>query len=435
MNVLVLTEEVWNDKIYPGNVMTNWLSGFSGTLANLYLASGEPDNLCCSRYFQITDRMALKSLITRKGTGKWLITRRFGTANHYPELKGKKLHLKGDKTRGYKPLKAVLGGPLRLCRDQVWLRSDFKGSLLMDFLEDFRPEVIFSLRFYSRRMLYMERLLHSVTGAPVIVFTGDDEYSLRQLNISPFYWCRKLLFRKDLRKTAPVYAKYLTLSERQSRQMEEELGVSAGVLRKGGSFEEYREKPAAGPIRIVYAGRLYCNRKKTLAAIAKALSLINRNEVLMTLEIYTKEKLTQKERKQLHDERSVFLKSFVSPESLEEIYQAADVALLAESFDLKNKLLTKYSFSTKIVDCLASSCAVLAVGPYENEGIRYLKKNKAAICIGSPENIYPVLSRLAGHRDKIELYRRRAWELGRKEHQEEKIRGELEEVLKEAVKE
>lgn len=438
MNVLILTEEAWNDKIYPNNVMTNWFSGFNGTLANVYLASGEPDNTCCSRYFQITDGMALKSLVSKKGTGKWFITKNYGTAkNSNSGQEGGEHSLKGDKIRGYKVIKKVLGGPLRLCRDGLWLKSSFKGSLFMDFLEDFKTEVIFSLRFYSRKMLFMERFLHSVTGAPVIVFTGDDEYTLRQLSVSPFYWSRKLLFRKDLRETAPIYTRYLTLSERQARQMEEEFGVSAGVLRKGSSFEHYVEKPVSNPIsnpiKIVYAGRLYCNRKKTLAAIAKAIAKINRKEVLMTLEIYTKDKPSKKERKQLQDGRGVFLRGYASAEELKEIYRAADIALIAESFDIKNRLLTKYSFSTKVVDCLASSCAVLAVGPYENEGIRYLKQRKAAICIRTPRNIYPVLSHLTEHPDKIEVYRRRAWILGKREHQESKIRKSLEEIFRAVI--
>lgn len=426
MRVLVLTEEVWNDRIYPGNVMTNWFLDLPFTFANLYLASGEPENTCCSKYFQITDCMAVRSLVTKKGTGKWLITRSYKEEASSVELPYKS-------RSSHRVIKNTFGGAARLCRDFVWLRSDFKGSLLMDFLEDFRPDVIFSLRFYSRRMLYMERLLHSVTGAPVVAFTGDDEYSLRQLSLSPFYWGRKLLFRRDLRKTAPIYTKYLTLSERQTKEMEEELGVSAGILRKGGDFGEYSKKEVTDPLRIIYAGRLYCNRSRTLAAIAKAIAAVNEEEVLITLEIYTKDSINKKEQRLFHDDRSVFFKGFVPQDRLKEIYKEADIALLAESFDVKNRLLTKYSFSTKVVDCLASSCAVLAVGPYENEGIRYLKRKKAAICIGKPENIFPILSHFARHPDKIEVYQRKAWELGEREHQKENVRDRVKAILDAAV--
>lgn len=451
MRVLLLTEEAWNDNLYPNNVLTNWLTDFPGTLANLYLASGKPENGCCMNYFQITDGMAVKSLVRSKSGGKWFFSKSYGklpaenipaesipeksiTAENNPAeynpMENNRWK-KSYKAKEHKVLKGVFGGTARLSRDFLWLNSKLEEGPLMEFLTDFRPEVIFSLRFYSRRMLYMERLLHSATGAPVIAFTGDDEYSLRQMNASPLYWARKIMFRRELRETAPIYAKYLTLSQRQAKKMEEELGVAATVLRKGGDFEDYQAKSVSEPIKIVYAGRLYCNRTRTLEALAAAIKDINRSEVLITLDIYTRDTIDEK--LQLLDDRSVFLKGYLSPEGLKKVYQAADIALLAESFDIKNKLLTKYSFSTKVVDCLASSCAILAIGPYENEGIRYLKQNKAAICVGNPKNIYPMLSHIAANPDKIEVYRRRAWELGKKEHQKNDIRKKLAEILETAI--
>lgn len=427
MNLLILTDEAWNDSLYPNNVITNWFEGFPGQIANLYLASGTPDNSCCYRYFQITDKMAFKSRLRRKGAGKWFVSKSFSaspavrTNRSCPSLKS--------------PVLSAFKGPLRLLRDAVWLGSRWEDSLLMDFLADFRPDVIFSLRFSSRKVLYMERLLHSVTKAPVIPFTGDDEYSLRQLSASPFFWLRRLLVRRDIRRNASFYGKYYTLSERQAKELAEELGVKSKVLRKGGDFKELTaKKHVSKPIRIIYAGRLYCNRDKTLAALARALAAINKKEILITMEIYTKDKPGRRTATALNDGRTVSLKGFVSPEKLKEIYGEADIALHAESFDLKNRLLTRYSFSTKIIDCLASGCAVLAIGSPENEGIRYLRGTKSAVCIGKQKEIYPMLSHLVSHPDKIEVYRKKARKLGLKEHQREKVRKSLWKDLEAASK-
>ncbi|MGF7144326.1 hypothetical protein HNQ56_002757 [Anaerotaenia torta] len=418
MKLLVLSEEVWNDKLYPNNVMTNWFEGFEGELANLYLASGTPDNPCCSEYFQITDRMAWKNLFRKGSGGRWFVLQNTDT------LKTKLSPIKYPRVR--KGIKLALGGMLRLLRDAVWLRTRWEESPLMDFLKAFKPDIIFSLRFSSRRMLHMERFLYSVTGAPVIAFTGDDEYSLKQINPSPFYWIRRLLLRRDIRRTAGIYGKYYTLSERQAAELGKALGVKSGVIYKGGNFPNaLEEKRISNPIRMVYAGRLYCNRDRTLLSVAKAVARINRKEVKIILEIYTRDKPGRRGRDAFHDGKSVFLKGFVSAENLRNIYREADIALLAESFDLRNRLLTRYSFSTKIVDCLASTCAVIAVGPFENEGIRYLKKNRGAVCIGKKEEIYSVLSHIVSHPDKIEVYRSNAWRLGMRAHRKEDIRQSL----------
>lgn len=427
MKVLILTEEVWNDQLYPNNVMTNWFENFNGQLANIYLASGMPDNPCCSNYFQITDKMALKSILRKKGVGKWFVYKNFNPVTPHRELLHQNFSAGKETYRRFiKVVKPLLGGSLRLLRDELWRNSKWENSLLMDFLADFRPDVIFSLRFSSRRILYMECLLHSVTGAPVVPFTGDDEYSLVQFNTSPAYWLRRLLLRKDLRKNARFYGKFYSLSERQSAELREKLGTATGVILKGGDFSEsYAAKNISSPIRIIYAGRLYCNRDKTLMSIAKAINAINKEKILITLEIYTGDKLNGRAKTELNDGKSVFYKGFVSVDSLKKIYKEADIALHVESFDLKNRLLTRYSFSTKVVDCLASTCAVLAIGPLDNEGIHYLKSNRSAICIGKSEEIYPILSHIAAHSDKIELYRKKAWELGRRAHQKPVIRQRL----------
>lgn len=429
MRLLVVTEEVWNDKLYPNNVMTNWLEDFDGQIANLYLDKGMPDNPCCSEYFQITDKMALCNLVRRKGGGKWFITNRSDAPEESPSIPV------GQTSGLLKMIRRAFPGVLHLLRDAVWLRAKWERSQLVDFLKAYQPELIFSFRFSSRRMLSMERLLHRLTGAPIIAFTGDDEYSLKQLKASPFYWIRRLLLRRDIRKTSVYYGKYYTLSQRQAREFAEVLGVNSGVLYKGGNFVKLqRNKKLSKPIRIIYAGRLYCNRDKTLLALAKALKRINRDEVQMTLEIYTKDNPGARVRNALNDERSVFLKGFVTAKELGRIYNEGDIVLHVEGFDLKNRLLTRYSFSTKIVDCLASNCAVLAIGPYENEGVRYLKKNHGAICIGKVEEIDRVLSHILTHPDKIELYRRNAWNLGAKAHRKEVIRQGLYEDMKAIVK-
>lgn len=429
MNLLLLTEEAWNDNMYPNNVLTNWFGNYTDNLANIYLASGSPYNSCCSQYLQLTDKMAVTSRIMKKNMGKWFISYTFSEK----EKKAGAVvngNSNGKRLRYSKYLKAAAGGPVRLLRDFAWLHSKWEGTLLSDFLAAYKPDVIFSLRFYSRRMLYMEKLLHEMTGAPVVVFTGDDEYSLKQLNLSPFYWGRKLLFRQELRRNAMFYEKFYTLSLAQSRKIAEELGVASEVLYKGGEFpEKFEPKIVASPVKIVYAGRLYCNRDKTLMEIAKALSEINRDEIKMILHIYTKDCFNKKQSRLLEENSAVSLKGFVSADKLKEVFKEADIALHAESFDIRYRWLLRYSFSTKIVDCLGSTCAVLAVGHSENEGIRYLRRNRGAICIKRKREIYPVLSQIACHPDRIALYQKKAWELGIKAHRIDDVRNKLNSAL------
>ena len=75
MRILVLSSEVWNDKINGNNVITNWFEGMQAEFANIYASPGEPFNQCCKKYFQITDLMMLKSILSGKNAGKIQIGR------------------------------------------------------------------------------------------------------------------------------------------------------------------------------------------------------------------------------------------------------------------------------------------------------------------------------------------------------------------------
>ena len=70
MRILVITDEVWNDRIHGNNVLSNWFDGFDAEFANIYCSPGFPNNNCCNRYFQITDKMMLKSIVKGKRAGR-----------------------------------------------------------------------------------------------------------------------------------------------------------------------------------------------------------------------------------------------------------------------------------------------------------------------------------------------------------------------------
>jgi glycosyltransferase involved in cell wall biosynthesis len=112
-------------------------------------------------------------------------------------------------------------------------------------------------------------------------------------------------------------------------------------------------------------------------------------------------------------------------EKLKIIYQQADIALHVEAFDRKNRWITKYSFSTKIIDCLSSSCAVVAICPTDHAGYQFLKGRDAAICISSLEKIHPYLSKVALKPQILYKYQKKAWDCGIQYHNRATVREKL----------
>lgn len=426
MRILLITDEVWNDKVHPNNGLTNWFEGFPAEFAHIYLSSGAPDNKCCNKYYQITDSMMLRSIFTQNKAG-----RSFG-CNKECKLKEDSFPEQENKAF-YSHMKLITTEAIRLLRDWIWLSGQYNIDDINLFISDFNPDIIFTLRFASRKILRLERIISEFTDCPMIAFTGDDEYTLLQLRFSIVYWFRRLSLRKDLRRTIPLYSKYYMLSETQSLLYRQKFHVATDVLMKCGDFEEgFLRKEIHSPIRLVYAGKLYCNRWKTLVQIKNALEKINKTEIRMVLHIYTKDRITKRRRRQLSDNRSSFLMKPVASEELKVIYREADIALHVEAFDLKNRWLTKFSFSTKIIDCLSSSCAVAAICPTDHAGYQYLKGKDSAICISSFDKIYPCLKKIALKPQILYQYQKKAWACGMQYHRcatvREKLYQDIEEI-------
>ncbi|MBQ3226298.1 MAG: glycosyltransferase, partial [Clostridia bacterium] len=260
---------------------------------------------------------------------------------------------------------------------------------------------------------------------PMVAFTGDNEYSLRKFSFSPIFWLNELILRRSIRKMMPRYRMYYTLSLEQKEEYEKRFGVRTEVIHKCGEVPTEIEKTVNDPIRIVYAGKLYCGRWKTLAAIGKALDTINADGVKMILDIYTRDAVSDKQKKLLDDGKSIFLRGAAKPEDILGIYQKSDIALHVESFDLKHRLATRVSFSTKIIDCLASSCAVMAIAWREHSGLTYLEREDAAICISSVSELAEKLKEIADHPDKMDEYRKKASACMERNHQRTEVQKKL----------
>lgn len=418
MRILIIADEVWNDEIHGNNVLSNWFNGFQAEFAEIYCSPGTPGNKCCENYFQLTDLMMVKSVFGKRAGRGFHITiqEMFGvSASNYAEQMP---------TRFYRFMKSIASNGIRVIRDLIWLTGRYDKKAMQDFVNDFNPDIVFCPRLLTPKLLRLERTIMGMTKAPFVAFTADDEASLRQVSYSPVYWFRRFLFRKFFNKHISNYKHYFMFSEDQAAEYFQEYGVPTSVLFKSGNFQaEHIPKQSFKPIKIVYAGRLYCNRWKTLAAIGKALQEINIEAVHMTLDIYTQEILSKSQLKEFSKFDYVQLKGRVDSSELTEIYKDADIALHVESFEKKNRYATRVSFSTKIIDLMASTCAIMAICWEKHAGYQYLKKHDAAICVSDLEDIKPQLERIVENPELIKIYAMKAWNCGKKNHNRDLIQG------------
>lgn len=420
IKILIIADEVWNDELYGNNVLSNWFNGFSAEFAEIYGSPGTPKNHCCENYFQLTDLMMVKSLVGKRAGRKFHVS--LAEMQHENDT----IHAEQMPTGFYRFMKSIAGDGIRTLRDIIWLVGRYDKKALQEFTNDFRPDIVFCPRLLTPKLLRLERTVRGMTDAPFVAFTADDEASLMQVSNSPVYWIRRLLFRRAFRKHVRNYKHYFTFSEEQASDYTRDYGVPATTLYKSGNFDgEFVPKPFSPPVKLVYAGRLYCNRWKTLAAIGNALDEINANGIKMTLEIYTQEKPTKTQLKALSPNDYLCINGGVKSDQLVQIYKKADIALHVESFDKKYRFATRVSFSTKIVDLMASSCAIMAICWEKHAGYQYLEKHDAAFCVSEYPGIKTELKRICENPELIKDYAQKAWDCGRQNHRKEQIQTQI----------
>jgi len=428
MKILIIYDDVWNDDLHANNVLSNWFNGFDVELAVLYCGPGTPKNYCCENYFQLTDLMMVKSLLGKQAGRRFHIS--------VSDMQSETSVESAEQTplNFYRFMKSIAGNGLRIVRDLIWLSGRYDKKHMQEFIKDFEPDIVFCPRLLTPKLLRLERTVASMTNAPFVAFTADDEASLMQISYSPIYWLRRLLFRRAFRKHVSLYKHYFTFSEEQAADYAREYGISSSTLYKSGVFDgEASVKSLNAPIKLVYAGRLYCNRWKTLATIGRALKEINADGIKMTLDIYTQEKVTNKQLKALSPNQYLRINGRVSPIELVQIYRKADIALHVESFDIKYRYATRVSFSSKIIDCLASSCAVMAIAPEEQAGFKYLKDNDIAFCISDVDLIYDKLNELSNDYTLIRDRTARARKLGKIYHNKNGIQDQISTVFQTVI--
>lgn len=420
MRVLLITDEIWNDRVFGNNVLGNWFNDMPRVeFAQIGCLPGKPLNRMCTRYFQLTDSMMVKSIIGPRAGRSFNIS--------IEEMLNDPQTISYISSSSfYSFMKKISGTPVRLLRELVWSIGRYNKVALQKFIDAFNPDIVFCPRLSTWKLMRLEKIVAKMTNAPFVGFTADDEASFREYSFSPLYWINRYFFHGAFANHIGLFKHYFTFSEDQCKEYATEYGIPTSTLYKSGLFgSSFTPKEVGKPIRLVYAGRLYCNRWKSLAEIGKALKAINQDEVKMILDIYTMDTLNHQQRKALSEDAYIYLKGSVTASELNNIYRNADIALHVESFDRANRLRTRVSFSTKIIDLMASSCAIMAVCWNEHAGYKYLNDNDAAFCIDSYDKILPQLKNIIAQPGLIPLYAKKAYECGVRNHSRNKIQAQL----------
>lgn len=406
MRILVLSNTPWSSDNSFGNTFTNLFSGLDGIeVANIYTRYGMPDdNGVVTCYYQITEEDLLKKCHGRS----------------FDAEKIPKLATQSQETRerlSYDFFRTHRLAIFYWARELLWKFGKWDTEEMRAFINEFRPDLIYLPMYYSGYMLDIGLFLKRYTGARMIGHISDDNYSLKQFSLSPFYWIDRFWKRKKIRAVVKECDFLHVITEKQKEEYERLLHVECRVFRKAMDFAEDRRPSHEihDPIQYVYTGNLGSGRWKPLCEIGRVLDKLYQEKAALL--IYSQTPLTKGMERAFQETTSIRFMGGVSGEECASIQQEADILVLVESSELRARLIMRLSLSTKVVDYLHTGNCILFYGTKEQAGFRYLKEGNAAVMASSPDELEDAIRSL--NEEKIRRYANAAWEFGKKNHSNE----------------
>lgn len=422
--VLVIDVNAWREDAGSNTLRDIFSCWDPKCLALVYTSSQLPNTSVCENFFQISENQILRSVFrpmmnvgrrvnntTLDDTEDTKIERERYTQAH-------KNHAKW----------------LKLAREVVWKLGHWKTNALVQFVDDFNPDVIFVPIFQYAYMGRIEKYIIKLTGKPTVCYLADDNYSYDScqdwIDYVHRFWARKYV-GSLARKSSQMFV----IVDKEKEDTDKRFGTNSIILTKSIDFtgKRYTHVTPHYPLKFVYTGSLALGRDKSLALVADAINAINSDERKAELYIFSQTVPDNQIMARVNVGSCHYCGS-VPHQEIQGIVQSADVVVFAESLDGKEANIAKLSFSTKITDYISNGKCVLAIGKDEIAPIDYFRRHDAAIIARSREEIFEKVGDIVEHPELVDVFGEKAFCCAVKNHEKSMMNERFIETICRAAK-
>lgn len=263
-----------------------------------------------------------------------------------------------------------------LARKWLWKKKYWNTEKLNNWLDEFKPECVFLA--FSDDFFIPEIAVYVAEkyNIPIMSCIGDDYYFNDRFSFSPFYRIYRKRYKSFIRNVFKHKGSAFYISDKIRDKYNSEFGLNGETIYLTSDIErrEFKEIDKENPV-ITYCGNIRLGRNRSLADIGKALFEINPD---YKLQIYSSER-DKKYIKVLKGKPGIDYKGAVPYKEVMQIIHNSDIVVVAEGFEKKNIIITKYSLSTKAADAIASGAQILAYGDSDCGVIGYLSSVGCAV--------------------------------------------------------
>ena len=418
MKILVVSTSPWKNENSIGNTFSNWFEDQSDMeFANIFFRSGMPNNTVCKDYFRITTVSNIKHCLSREKIGTHFTcngeTQKSATSD---ELQAEQKERRFIDFLHRHNLQFVHG-----LEDTVWKMGRWKNSKLLNYVKEYDPDIIFSFALGSNPDALMLQYLKEHSRAKLVLYVADDvhaHYSIKRNAISK----RRKKNLSNIINTADLL---YTASEEMAEKYARLYGRTFYPLYKGCDLQQPPKATVNQPIKLVYAGNIQLGRDEILANLAASIQRLNADQPKATLEIYSNNTVTEDMQSRLNIPGCSALCKPLPYAQIKKKLSEADIVLHVESFAEEHTQYTRYSFSTKIIDCLQSGSVLLVIGPAGLSSVEHPRKIPGAIVVDNLELLDSVLNGIVSASEKLPAQAASIRKFAEEHHQIHRVRERL----------
>lgn len=422
-SILVSTVGSWSD--IGADTWSTLLSKYEKeSISSLYLRADINASPNCNHFFHIIESRLMKSIVapsTQTGEEYY--------SSDIPKLLSNNRE-SSEESQRYAKYKKNKSWLLMFAREFLWLFGRWNTKEFNHFLDRVNPDILIlpieSYIHLNRINKYIIKKKHP----KVLSFFNDDNFSYKQEK-SIGYIIHRWWQRKSVKWLVNHSDQVFAVSPKTKRECDAEFGINSIIMSKpmtDDSIPEFKESKL--PIRLVYTGKLYINREKTLATVASAVKKINADGTKVILDIYSGSPLADDDLHALECDNNCHFRGKIPYSQVFEEQRRSDILLFVEDLSDKN-LVARLSLSTKVTDYFASGRCMWAIGNRDLGPIEYIKEQDAGLVSMTEQEVFDVLEKVVNDPSIIQEYARKGYECGIKNHSVEKLTEVLDHFINE----
>lgn len=388
MKILVISRNAWDNTNAIGNTLSNFFDGIDDLeFASVYFREANPANDLCTRYYRVTETDVLK---------KWFIPEKIG--KKFTWYGGEQLTKVNTAQKNEKNvIQFVRTHQFRLAykiSDRIWYTKKWLNHNFRSFVEEFQPDLMVTFVKSAPQYYLTVKFLRENYHIPLFAWIGDDEYStlLRDKNKNAIHKLQYLIDESDA---------VCGCSQEICDYYNAIFSCRATPLYKSCDFTTPVKESFDHLTKIVYAGNLLYGRMEIVKRIADDLEEYGESCGNVSFEVYSNTALSAEEKSFFQKKSRTRYMGRKDYQTIKTRLAEADIVLYVESFEDNQILQIRYSFSTKIIDCLQSGSVLLAVGPKELASISYVSMIPGAYVIDDLNNLQDSLEKILNNKKDL----------------------------------